>query len=315
MKKVLLIQTAFIGDAILATAAVEALAQRGLEVHVLVRKGNEIFYSNHPKVHQVWIWDKKNKWKSWWSLLQQVRAVKFDELYLVQRYFTMSLFALLSQATTKWVYDQSVLAVLFKNLVPYQMMAGKHEVDRLMDLVQSDVRFLPKIYPSVEDERMVERWANQAFVTLSPSSVWETKRAPESVWKAVVDRHAHRTIYLLGGPGDVAFLNGLKEKWNNPSVQVLAGQLSLMQSAALMSKAQMNYVNDSGPLHLCSAMNAPVTAFFCSTVLDFGFGPLSENALVLETTEELPCRPCGLHGKRACPRGDFACGQIHVPQI
>ena len=43
MKKVLLIQTAFIGDAILATAAVEALAQRGHEVHVLVRKGNEIF--------------------------------------------------------------------------------------------------------------------------------------------------------------------------------------------------------------------------------------------------------------------------------
>jgi heptosyltransferase-2 len=37
--------------------------------------------------------------------------------------------------------------------------------------------------------------------------------------------------------------------------------------------------------------------------------------LVLETTEELPCRPCGLHGKRSCPRGDFACGQIHVPQI
>jgi ADP-heptose:LPS heptosyltransferase len=44
-----------------------------------------------------------------------------------------------------------------------------------------------------------------------------------------------------------------------------------------MKGAKMNYVNDSGPLHLASAMNAPITAFFCSTVPEFGFGPLSEN--------------------------------------
>ena len=74
-----------------------------------------------------------------------------------------------------------------------------------------------------------------------------------------------------------------------------------------MQGATMNYVNDSGPLHIASAMNAPVTAVFCSTVPAFGFGPLRANGRVVETTENLTCRPCGLHGYKACPQGHFRC--------
>jgi len=69
----------------------------------------------------------------------------------------------------------------------------------------------------------------------------------------------------------------------------------------------MNYVNDSAPLHIASAMKAPVTAIFCSTVPAFGFGPLNANGRVVETTENLDCRPCGLHGYKACPKGHFKC--------
>ena len=71
----------------------------------------------------------------------------------------------------------------------------------------------------------------------------------------------------------------------------------------------MNYVNDSGPMHLASAMNAPVVAVFCSTVPAFGFGPLSTQSFVVETKEHLTCRPCGLHGYKACPEGHFACAE------
>jgi heptosyltransferase-2 len=77
-----------------------------------------------------------------------------------------------------------------------------------------------------------------------------------------------------------------------------------------MKYAEMNYVNDSAPMHLASAVNAPVTAYFCSTIPEFGFGPLSENSTVVQTTEKLPCRPCGLHGKRKCPEGHFKCADV-----
>ena len=75
----------------------------------------------------------------------------------------------------------------------------------------------------------------------------------------------------------------------------------------------MNYVLDSAPLHICSAMNAPTTAIFCSTAPQFGFGPLAEGAIILETKLDLDCRPCGKHGHKECPKGHFRCGEIAVP--
>ena len=74
-----------------------------------------------------------------------------------------------------------------------------------------------------------------------------------------------------------------------------------------MKGAIRNYVNDSAPLHLASAMNAPVTAFFCSTVPWFGFGPLSDDSVIAQTDIILACKPCGLHGYRQCPLGHFRC--------
>jgi heptosyltransferase-2 len=90
-------------------------------------------------------------------------------------------------------------------------------------------------------------------------------------------------------------------------IKNLCGQLSLRQSALLMKNARMNYMNDSAPLHLASAANAPTTAIFCSTIPNFGFGPLADDAVVIETKESLECRPCGLHGYKQCPKEHFNC--------
>jgi heptosyltransferase II len=101
----------------------------------------------------------------------------------------------------------------------------------------------------------------------------------------------------------------LKGAENNKDIYNLAGKLSFLQTAALMKDAIMNYVNDSAPMHIASSVNAPVTAVFCSTVPSFGFGPLSQKSFFLETNEKLDCRPCGLHGYKACPKGHFKCAE------
>ncbi len=78
----------------------------------------------------------------------------------------------------------------------------------------------------------------------------------------------------------------------------------------------MNYVNDSAPMHFASAVNAPVTAVYCSTIPAFGFGPLSDNSHIVQVTEPLSCRPCGLHGRAKCPLGHFHCARlIHNDQL
>ena len=74
-----------------------------------------------------------------------------------------------------------------------------------------------------------------------------------------------------------------------------------------MRDAKRVLVNDSAPLHLASSVNARTTAIFCSTVKDFGYYPLSDDSTVIEASENLPCKPCGLHGKKECPLGHFKC--------
>lgn len=143
---------------------------------------------------------------------------------------------------------------------------------------------------------------------MAPASVWFTKQLPKEKWAELCRKTDKDTvIYLLGGPTDVALCEEIARNSGHPDIRILAGQLSLLQSCALMEKAQMNYVNDSAPLHLASSVNAPVTAFFASTVPSFGFGPLSDNSSIAEV-HGLDCKPCGLHGYKACPLGHFKCG-------
>jgi heptosyltransferase-2 len=74
-------------------------------------------------------------------------------------------------------------------------------------------------------------------------------------------------------------------------------------------------------MHFASAVNAPVVAIFCSTIPAFGFGPLSDESFIVETQQKLTCKPCGIHGRKACPMNHFNCGntiqmqQLYAPLV
>jgi ADP-heptose:LPS heptosyltransferase len=114
-------------------------------------------------------------------------------------------------------------------------------------------------------------------------------------------------VFLLGSKADTGLCDEIISQAGHPGAVNLAGQLSYLDSASLMKQAKMNFTNDSAPMHLASSVNAPVTVIYCSTIPGFGFGPLSEDSAVAETDEALSCRPCGLHGLKACPEKHFRC--------
>ena len=174
----------------------------------------------------------------------------------------------------------------------------------------TDARFnKPKLYPTSDDERSILLYTKVPFVCMMPASVRFTKQYPESKWIDLIDHFPQKyTIYLLGGKTDIGLCERIKEKSVNKNVQVLAGKLSFLSSAGLMTKAKINYSNDSAPLHFASATNAPITAIFCSTIPEFGFYPLSDQSFIVQTDIKLDCKPCSLHGLDACPLGHFKCG-------
>ncbi len=313
---VLVIQTAFIGDVILATALLEQIHQQwpDAQIDVLVRKGNESLLANHPFLNQVLIWDKKGaKYQGLWQLLVEIRQAHYDIVLNLQRFGATGLLTALSGAEQTVGFVKNPFSRFFTHRVPHRLEPGLHEVDRNAQLlasinVKTTTRIRPKLYPKPTDYDAVRPYQSVSYYCIAPTSVWFTKQFPAQKWIEFIRKVPTETVvYLLGAPSDLAACEHIRHESVRDTIINLAGKLSLLQSAALMQGAAMNYVNDSAPMHLCSAVNAPTTAIFCSTVPAFGFGPLADNARVVETPEPLNCRPCGLHGHRACPLGHFRC--------
>ncbi len=318
--KILLIQTAFIGDVILATATLETLREAfpEAELHFLLRKGNETLLQNHPYIKKTWVWDKKKrKYQKWLQLLKQIREENFSHVINLQRFAATGVLTLLSKAKHKIGFSQNPMAWGYSKKIPHQMKASPplHEVERNYQLLETTFLLKgikkPKLYPTKEHIDKVRKYTNnnKEVICIAPSSVWFTKQAPHEFWVELLNQITDQYyIYLLGAPSDIETCSKIIENTDNTNVENLAGELNLLESAALMQYAKMNYVNDSAPMHLASAMNAPTCAIFCSTVPSFGFGPLSNQAFLLEVKEDLPCRPCGNHGKASCPLNHFKCG-------
>lgn len=311
---ILIIQTAFIGDAILASCLVEKMHAEFPEasISILVRKGNEGIYAGHPFLKEVLVWNKQSeKLRNLFKLLFKIRRNSYDLVINCHRYASSGFLTGFSGARHKAGYKQTPFAYLFDFAPKHVIGDGRHETERYHQLVSdfaSPEIVKPKIYPTAEDEAFVKPYVNGNYVCMAPSSVWFTKQMPLSKWKELLGlMPSSQTVYILGAASDAPMAEELIASTQRKNVVSLCGKLSLLQSAALMKHAVMNYVNDSAPLHLASSTNAPVRAFFCSTVKEFGFYPLSDNSQVIDAGA-LPCRPCGLHGFKACPKGHFDCG-------
>jgi heptosyltransferase-2 len=317
MAKILIIQTAFIGDAVLATALQEKIhaTDAAAEIHWLVRKGNETLWSGHPYVKKVWIWHKaKNKYTELYRLIHTIRKERYDKVINVQRFAATGLLTALSGATETIGFDKNPFARFFTRKIKHIIGTGTtslHETERnqrLIDHFTDGVAARPRLYPTDADRQKISSLTAEPYICIAPASVWFTKQLPGEQWTQLISQlPASFHIYLLGGPGDRKLCDQIIRSGNRYHVTNLCGLLDYLASAALQQGAVMNYVNDSAPLHFASAVNAPVTAVYCSTLPAFGFGPLSENSHIVETKQQLACRPCGLHGKIACPQKHFNC--------
>jgi ADP-heptose:LPS heptosyltransferase len=315
LKKVLIIQTAFIGDVILATPLITELAKKypTIEIDFLVRKGNESLLLNQPNIQTVYTLDKKqSKFKQIKHFVKTFRHNKYDEIINLHRFTSSGIISILSNAKKTVGFDKNPLSFFYSIKIKHEIGNGEHEIVRNLKLIEHHGCSLlaqPSLLPSEKDFNSVKKYKNKTYVCLAPSSVWYTKQLPKEKWIELINGFTdNELIYLLGGPNDKNLCKEIITNSNNSNCVNLSGELSFLQSSALMVDAKMNYVNDSGPLHICSAMNAPVTAFFCSTTPLFGFGPTRENGKVIESKEKLACKPCGLHGYKTCPKGHFKCG-------
>ncbi len=316
-KKILIIQTAFIGDVILATPLIETVFANyaNAEIDFLLRKGNELLLEKHPVINNLIVWDKKqNKYINFFKILKKLRKTRYDLVINLQRFASSGIMTTFSKAKVKIGFKKNPMSCFFDYKAKHFYKDNWHEVDRNLSLLDyfDKIKKIrrPKLYPTTANKEQIKKYQTKKYICIAPTSVWFTKQYPASNWVQFLNEQRGFTVYLLGSKEDYNQCEKIKTKSTNNHIKNLAGELNLLQSAALMQGAEMNFVNDSAPLHLCSSVNAQTTAVFCSTVPRFGFYPLSDNSKIIETKEKLECRPCNLHGRKKCPKEHFKCTKL-----
>lgn len=167
-------------------------------------------------------------------------------------------------------------------------------------------------WASMEVPRFSGLAKNRRQVVLAPGSVWATKQWTQDGFTSVGIEAAKRgfRIVIVGTKEEGELCQRIAFRINEAiegSAESFAGRLTLVETTELIAKSEIAYVNDSGAMHLASLSGTRTVSFFGPTVLDFGYRPWSNNAVVLQSEEELKCRPCGLHGSQKCPIGTHIC--------
>ncbi len=313
----LVIQTSFLGDVILTTPLLSALASRG-PVDVVATPLGASLLAGHPAVRRLHTYEKRAADAGLGALRRLAAEVlaedTTDVVYLAQGSLRSAILALLAGFRTRVGFDTSAGRWLYTRRVPYA--ADDHHVLRLMALAgvrpaPNDSLPRPALYPAAVDEAAVDAVLGPAgvlpgepLIALAPGSVWRTKRWP---WFPDLARQLPRDhrIVVIGSAADRELAAAIAGAAGTRVVDA-TGALSLLASAALIGRARVLVTNDSAPLHMASAMNTPTVAVFGPTVPRFGFGPLADQRAIAEVAG-LPCRPCHAHGPMQCPLTHFRC--------
>lgn len=314
-----MVQTSFIGDMVLTTPLLAALALDG-PVDVVATPASAGLLANHPAVRHVHPYDKRGRESGVRGFVAMARRLRADGphevAYLAQGSLRSAALALAAGVRERVGFDRSAGRLLYSRRVPYDV--GAHHARRLWQLAGRDVRpdggappvLRPRLYPGPAEERAVDallaehRAAGEPLVALAPGSVWATKRWPYYAALASLLSRRGRVV-VIGGADDSGLAHEIVATTNGAAIDA-TGRLSLLASAALLGRVSLLVTNDSAPQHLASAMDTPTITIFGPTVPDFGFGPLATDASTAGV-RGLACRPCHPHGPPRCPLGHWRC--------
>ncbi len=275
---------------------------------------------NHPAVHRAIRFDKRGRDAGVLGILRlsgMLRKERYDWAFVPHRSLRSALVASLSRIGRRIGFETSAGRFLLTETVPY--VKQDHEIDRNLSLLGplglTPERELPRLYPPTQDVRLVEGalrgWRHAPefpLVAVAPGSVWATKRWLPERFASLSQRLVEQgfSVVLIGGADDVELCRRIASACASDRVMSMAGQLSLLQSAAMIAKSVVLVTNDSAPMHLAGAVGIPVIAIFGATAPSFGFAPTGTRDRIVETLG-LGCRPCRIHGGHRCPITTFNC--------
>jgi heptosyltransferase-2 len=309
----LVIQTAFLGDVVLTTPLIAAVAKHG-RVDVLTTPAAAGLLANNPYVRAVIPFDKAGAdagVAGFMRMAGRLRSTRYDAAYIAQASLRSGALALAAGIPTRVGFAPASGRMFYTKRVaiPKDIHASKRFLLLAGDATADS---LVTLFPGITERAAVDRMLSlynveddKPLVALAPGSVWATKRWPYFPDLARILGHNGFRVVVLGSPEDAPLAKEVCKAAGTASINA-AGQLSLLASAELLRRCRMLVTNDSAPQHLASAVNTPTITVFGPTVPAFGYGPLAPDSESVGI-DGLSCRPCHAHGPMKCPKGHWRC--------
>lgn len=307
-QKVLLARFSSIGDIIITTPIIRALAQKypSWEIHFATKKAYAPLLQHNPYLSSLHLLD--NRFRGFISQLQNENFDLFIDLHVNLR---TSMLARFLGAKLQFSYQKgNVLKWLTVNHSAYQMPM-QHTVYRYFDALKTleityDHEGYDLFFPA--EDQVTHHQYPEPYLCYAIGGKFNTKQL--DLDNAVkLCRNVHAKVLLLGGEEDLPFGEAIAKQTEN--TVNLAGTTSLLQSARLMDNSVGVIAHDTGLMHMAAALRKPICSIWGSTVTALGFYPLQhisveEKSILIENVG-LSCRPCHRHGRQVCPKGHFAC--------
>lgn len=322
MQRILIVQTAFIGDVILITPLIRAVKELYPEaaIDALVVPAAAKLLQNNPHLHSVLSYPKRQSpLRAMQCMIRDLKARQYDMAISPHSSGRTHLILYLARIPIRLGFDRGTLPFLLTLKTPHPK--GIHKIEKNLSLLGllSDKQFSmqTELFPSAADLSVVDDLLKdiegKRLLAIAPGSVWATKCWPLDYYISLAKGLTERGfgILLIGGKEDKPKCDVIQRELVQHLVINLAGQTNLLESAAAISKCKAMICNDSGALHLANAMRTRVFAFFGPTVQRIGYYPYRECDMVFET--ELNCRPCGSHGPQKCPLKHHNCMRYIKP--
>lgn len=325
------IQTAFLGDGVLTLPFLVRLAEAYPKEEItLVATGPayDLFavaltrgLAPYAKRITLKKFDKRGAHAGWRGLRRFAQALGRPTIvFCLQRSFRSGLLAWLSGAPTRIGFSSGAASFFYTELVRRSWDAGRSEIEKNLDLLRrihpATALWSPRQAPSLlRDTARSPVSPDSKRVGLSFGSPWATKRWPTHHAITLTQKLVREgyEVCLLGDKSSQESSAAIQAAVPSLLVQNHAGRTSVAEWVALIQNCSLIISGDSAAVHVASDLDVPVIALFGPTLPEFGFAPWRPRSVALGL-DQLPCRPCHIHGPKRCPLGHHRCMQDLAPE-
>ncbi len=318
-RKILVRATNWVGDAVMSLPALRALRERFPEaqITILAKPWVADLYRREPFCDQLIPFTARDI-TSKWRLARELRSHEFDCAILLQNAFEAAAIAFAAGIPERIGYARDGRSPLLTKAIAVPRMGEipRHERFYYLELLRRagviDDTSSPRLEgvenairlegaPAAREAgllRFCDLGLTDCVVGVSPGAAYGTAKRwlPERFAEAAnhVARELGASVAIFGSKDERELCEGVATAINAP-VKNFAGETSLAEFIEMAAACRVYLTNDSGAMHIASALGVPTVAVFGATD-DFATGPTGPLARVVR--EAVECSPCL---KRECP--------------